>query len=129
MNPYFWGPPVWQTIHIVAFTYPEKPSREDKSDAKNFMKFLALNLPCSICQRHMLDAVLKGIPSFNLKPLNSKVLSGRLSFFKWTYDFHNYVNLKKVIPKGTKRKKNKSFRTVINFYNSKLIDKSKKLKI
>ena len=127
MNPSWWGPNIWYTIHTVAFTYPKHPAKGNIVDAKLFMKSLALNLPCSTCAKHMLIAITKGVPSENLKPLNTKTLKSRMSFFRWTYDFHDYVNKKKLLRPRYKRKNSPSFKSVVTFYNSKLIDKKLKL--
>ena len=123
MDPAFWGFPVWLTLHITAFTYPDDPAREMKSSARNFVRYMADNLPCGICTKHMMNAIEKGIPDRNVSPLNGEVLSSRLSFFRWTYDFHCYVSDNKMLLRGMKRKKNPTFESVVAFYNSKLMNK------
>ena len=79
-----WGPAAWEFLHTVAFAYPEKPSSEDKSAAKNFVESFACILPCVVCKQHF---------SENIKELPLNVAS-RKDFFEWTVRLHNMVNVK-----------------------------------
>lgn len=82
LNPNFWGPDLWRSIHSVAYGFPDNPSDEEKAEAKKFIYSLPDILPCKECQTHFKD---------NLKKLPPEVDS-KIDFFNWTIDIHNIVN-------------------------------------
>lgn len=76
----FWGPKVWETIHILAITYtPEK-----KQAFKQFINDLTVLLPCDECRLH-LKSNLKKIPL-------DHYLTNNRQLFLWSYLLHDLVN-------------------------------------
>ena len=93
MNIKCWGTPGWTFIHIVALSYPDNPSIEDKYNYKNFFTNIQHILPCKICGNHYKK-------NLNKHELTDNILSSSDELFKWTVRMHNEVNIlnnKKVI--------------------------------
>lgn len=83
-SPEVWGRQAWHFIHMVALSYPEQPTDEDKENYTRFLKSLEFALPCSICGEHFRENMEKHPPRLN----------SRQQFFEWTVDIHNEVNRK-----------------------------------
>ena len=93
MNIKCWGTPGWTFIHIVALSYPDNPSIEDKYNYKIFFTNIQHILPCKICGNHYKK-------NLNKHELTDNILSSSDELFKWTVRMHNEVNIlnnKKVI--------------------------------
>jgi len=93
MNIKCWGTPGWTFIHIVALSYPDNPTIEDKYNYKNFFTNIQHILPCRICGNHYRN-------NLNKHELTDNVLSSSDELFKWSVRMHNEVNIlnnKKVI--------------------------------
>ena len=103
MNQNIWGPHLWFSLHTISFTYPIKPSRDDKSNYKNFFINLQNMIPCSICKKNY-KRHLKEHPIDNF-------LDNRRLLVYWVIDMHNMVN-------GEIGKKILSYDTVIKKYES-----------
>lgn len=76
----FWGPPIWQTIHILAATL--KPG-----NGKAFVEFLrtlTILLPCEVCKEN-LKAKLEKIPP-------EPYLTNNRDAFFYTYLIHDLAN-------------------------------------
>lgn len=86
LNPEIWGNSFWETIHFVAFGYPENPSKEDKEVYTNFYDNLMKVLPCDTCSR----SAMKKFMQENLE----YIFSSRDRLIEWTHSFHNHVNEK-----------------------------------
>ena len=67
---------------MVALSYPEQPSVDDRKNYMRFLKSLPLTLPCPICGEHFKENMEKNPPR----------MSNRKEFFEWTVDMHNEVN-------------------------------------
>tara|TARA_B100001287_G_C22464659_1_gene426760 strand:+ start:18 stop:425 length:408 start_codon:yes stop_codon:yes gene_type:complete len=86
INPIVWGPKFWYTWHSVAFGYPDKPTEVDKENYKNFYIYFSYVLPCEACSKDSYSRI---------KSVNwDNVLVSREKLVKWTYDYHNDINLK-----------------------------------
>ena len=86
INPNLWGPYFWKTFHFTAFGYPKTPEETDKLVYKKFYTGFAKILPCDKCTKDAQEM---------MKNINwEKILSSRESLIRWTYDFHNKVNVK-----------------------------------
>ncbi len=83
-SPQMWGRQAWHFIHMVALSYPENPTKEDKKNYLKFFKSLEKTLPCPICSEHFRENMEK-------MPIN---LDNREGLFRWTVDVHNEVNKK-----------------------------------
>ena len=100
IKPVIWGPHFWKTFHLTAFAYPDNPNDKDKKVYKSFYKNFANILPCDKC-------------SLEARKMNElvdwdSVLKDRDSLIKWTYDYHDTVNIRldKTSPKFTDFLKN-----------------------
>ena len=82
MYPPIWGPYVWVTLHLFAYSYPDKPSDERKQQMNDFLLNLSVNLPCPGCGHHCAEYVATNPPKTN----------NRSELVKWVRDFHNAVN-------------------------------------
>ena len=103
INPIIWGPKFWEVFHFTAFGYPEKQTDTDKEVYKQFYINFFKVLPC--------DACVKSSPEIlNVNDLD-KALVSRTTLIKWTYDFHDKVNVKL-------GKKSPSFENFISNFNS-----------
>ena len=113
MDTKIWGPCMWKTLHLITFTYPEKPSYAEKKYYYDFFNNLRYVIPCINCRKNYINH-LNEIP---LDPhLDSKDL-----LIKWLIDIHNLVN-------KDLNKPQKKYKDVISHY-SKLIYGKKNLEI
>lgn len=87
--PEVWGPSMWFMFHLVAATFPDKPTATDKANYMAFYKSLAHVLPCMGCRKGY-AVIIANEPT----KLTTRVFSCRQSLFKWTVDAHNRVNAK-----------------------------------
>jgi len=86
INPKLWGPYFWETIHFVAYGYPEKPNKTDKRIYAIFYKNMMRVLPCDKCANSAQELFTKiKIENF---------LGCRDDLIKWTHLFHTSVNNK-----------------------------------
>tara|TARA_B100000035_G_scaffold315454_1_gene336399 strand:+ start:549 stop:959 length:411 start_codon:yes stop_codon:yes gene_type:complete len=92
INPKLWGPYFWQTIHFVAFGYPENPNDIDKKTYADFYENMMKVLPCDKCTISAQELFKKS----NI----SNFLNNKKDLIKWTHSFHKSVNnkLKKESP-------------------------------
>jgi len=77
-----WGPTIWHVLHVIAKSFPDKPTVNDKNTGYQMVKYLATCLPCEKCKKHYMSNFTKFPPKLN---------SGR-EFFIWTVKIHNLVN-------------------------------------
>lgn len=84
LPPAVWGPFFWHTMHIMALSYPEKPTYAHKRAAKDFFESLAHLIPCPKCREHY-STHLQKVPI-------SPHLDRREDLFRWTVAVHNEVN-------------------------------------
>ena len=86
INPKIWGPYFWKTFHLTAFAYPDNPNEKDKKVYKTFYKNFANILPCNKCslEARKMNELVKW----------DSILESRDSLIKWTYDYHDTVNLR-----------------------------------
>ena len=88
-SPELWGPSMWFVFHLVALTFPERPTAADKSNFAAFYKSLAHVLPCMGCRKGY-ETIIHSDPT----KLNARVFASPQALFKWTVDVHNRVNAK-----------------------------------
>lgn len=96
MEPPEWGPVFWSTLHTITFYYPDSPTEEEMTAAKNLFNSLVYLLPCDECCEHFAGM----LEEFPIEP----ALVGRQELSLWLYDLHNVVNErlgKKNIPSYT----------------------------
>jgi len=89
LSPSIWGSTFWDTLHFAAFGYPNDPNDNDKDAYKSFIKQFVKILPCDKCS---IDARLY---VDNMSELNwVEVLENRDSLLKWSWNFHDKINIK-----------------------------------
>lgn len=88
-SPETWGPSMWLMVHLIAATYPARPTPEDKERYAAFFNSLRDVLPCEGCRRGY-DTILRTVPT----QLTPQVFASTQTLFKWTVDVHNRVNAK-----------------------------------
>jgi len=91
MYPGAWGPTFWDTLHIIGYTLPDGPLRQEKLSAvHDLLLSLSELLPCPQCAAHLRTYVVE------------TPFAGRtgLQFRLWLHELHNAVNrrLKKKEP-------------------------------
>ena len=86
MDTRFWGPSGWKLLHLICYTYPEKPEQADIQNYGVFMYSLKYVLPCKYCRMSFSD-YLDDLPI-------EGYLSSRSRLRKWIYLMHNKVNKK-----------------------------------
>ncbi|KAL2513460.1 FAD-linked sulfhydryl oxidase ERV1 [Forsythia ovata] len=76
------GRATWTFLHTLAAQYPDKPTRQQKKDAKELMAILSRMYPCKECADHFKE-VLRANP----------VQAGsQEEFSRWLCHVHNVVN-------------------------------------
>lgn len=83
-DPRYWGAKFWFAMHTVAFFYPEYPTADEMTDAKQFYSSLQSLLPCPGCASHYKQLL-------NKNPLDHAITS-RLNLMSWVNKIHNEVN-------------------------------------
>lgn len=81
-----WGPHFWKTMHFVAHSYPDNPTKSQKKHYERFYESFRVVLPCSVCRK-----------SYNIymdKFPIKKFLRNRLHLTFWVYIIHQKVNRK-----------------------------------
>lgn len=86
VNPKIWGPKFWDVFHFTAFGYPKNPNETDKESYKQFYTNFFKILPCDVCANSSQEI-------FSATDLDNALVS-REELIKWTYDFHDKVNVK-----------------------------------
>ena len=81
-SPNYWGRQAWHFIHMVALSFPDEPTQEEKDRYYKFYESLGYTLPCETCSKHYREKFQKNPPNME----NSEKL------FRWTVDIHNSVN-------------------------------------
>lgn len=82
-----WGPCAWNTLHVIAHTYPERPTEDDKNNMFAFLKLFAKLLPCPTCSKHFCGMLDERFVSSSCHALTS-----RANFVEFIHDLHNEVN-------------------------------------
>lgn len=83
-----WGNHMWNSLHCISFTYPEKPTDEDKQHYKTYFETLKYVLPCCICRKHYTEHTSVG-GDF---PITDNIFDSRDTLSYWVYDLHKNVD-------------------------------------
>jgi hypothetical protein len=81
-----WGKSMWEMLHSISFSYPDNPTDEEKTSAKNFILSLIDLIPCSKCCKNYEN---------NLKTMKFSVdfaVQNKNNFILWAHELHNCVN-------------------------------------
>ena len=68
LNSDIWGAHGWFFCESICLGYPDKPTKEDKQQYKNFFYSFPYVIPCYKCRLHFSEYIKK-------YPLNDKILS------------------------------------------------------
>lgn len=82
-DPARWGPPAWDFLYCVAFSYPYKPNSEQKKHMYKFLKSLAYTLPCETCRENYKERFKRISTEKNLRSKRSLV--------KWIMKLKNEI--------------------------------------
>lgn len=83
-DPAYWGRHFWFTMHTVALFYPDFPTADDMSHARNFFLSLQGLIPCGACAYHYQKLLLA-------HPLED-ALQSKMELSRWVWRLHNEVN-------------------------------------
>jgi hypothetical protein len=83
--PPIWGPIFWKTIHMIASTYPRRPTEKDKDDYYAYFKSIGNILPCAKCRTNY----YKHISQMGFGRSN---MFSQETLFRFSFDLHNMVN-------------------------------------
>lgn len=83
-----WGNNAWNSLHCISFTYPEKPTEEDKQNYKTYFQTLKYVLPCCICRKHYTEHTKIG-GDFEIK---DEIFKNKESLTRWLYELHKNVD-------------------------------------
>ncbi|CAD6196794.1 unnamed protein product [Caenorhabditis auriculariae] len=78
------GRSTWKLLHTMSVYYPEKPSEEDKNNARSFMNTLGKLYPCDFCAKDLRNDLKEDPPR----------VENRTDFAQWMCELHNKVNEK-----------------------------------
>ena len=76
------GRATWLFLHTLAAQYPERPTAQQKRDARELMHVLSRLYPCAECARHFKQIIRAEPP----------LVGNRLEFSQWMCRAHNVVN-------------------------------------
>ena len=82
-DPIRWGPPAWEFLYCVAFSYPHKPTKDERKSMHKFLKHLSNILPCPSCRKNY-QARVK-----NISP--EKHLRSKRALVKWVMKLKNEI--------------------------------------
>ena len=111
MDPSIWGSCLWKTLHLIAKSYPEKPSAIDIKNYKAFFENFWKVLPCYVCsenyQRHLMELPIDDF------------LDNPKKLFEWTVVLHNVVNTELGKKTWTLQEAIDHFNTILNIKEKK----------
>lgn len=85
-----WGPSGWNFIHAVSYSYPKRPTSQDKLNMYKFLTNFARVLPCKRCRDDFTAYI-----DLNLSEREgSSALMSNETFVHFLVDAHNHVNQK-----------------------------------
>ena len=84
MEPNIWGSHAWLFLHTITLNYPDKPTKYDKDNYKDFFESLGHVIPCEVCKSHYKQNIKK-------YPIQ---LDSKESLTRWLHMIHNIVNVK-----------------------------------
>lgn len=80
-----WGPVVWNTLHLIASAFPDRPTEIEKKQYFAFVLNLGPVLPCQVCKSHYKQTLTD--LGFCLRHVENQE-----TFFRFIFDLHNHVN-------------------------------------
>jgi len=85
LQPEYFGPYIWATIHLICLGAPSKLDEYQKQAFRIFFYQLPFIIPCGSCGKHLQE---------NLKDnsIENALNKGNDALFKWSVNLHNIVN-------------------------------------
>ncbi len=83
-HPSMWGESQWEFMHMVALSYPPKPTASNKRTYKSYFINLGKVLPCDVCRKNFNNHMTKTLRI-------DAYLSNPNRLFKWTIMLRNAV--------------------------------------
>lgn len=80
-----WGPSLWHFLHTMSFNYPINPSKQEKTNYRDFILKLQYVLPCKYCRQNL-------VKNFKIMPLDMCHMESRETFSRYLYDLHEHIN-------------------------------------
>jgi hypothetical protein len=102
------GPGVWYLIHSMALK-ASNGTYNDKSEFIKFMHHLSKTFPCPVCKEHINEYLARHSFESYCKDIVDKESKIKIGLFKWSWEFHNAVNIRL-------QKKTMDFRTALHLY-------------
>ena len=84
-DPSIWGPHLWRYLHYSALNY--NPTNDDAVKMKDWLKCLAITIPCKNCSNHY-SAYLRKYSDSQLY----NICCDKDTLFNFLVDIHNAVN-------------------------------------
>ena len=75
-------------LHIVSFTYPESPSKKERSNIYKFIIGFSQTIPCKQCRYHFIALIAPDLKSH----VNSIMFDNNDSLSRTVVRWHNAVN-------------------------------------
>jgi hypothetical protein len=107
LSPTVWGPHTWFFLDSMAMGYPDDPTEEEQTSAKNLLLSLKDLLPCWGCRVNYTDYITE---YFKITPIED-IVKKRSTLIAFIIDVHNDVRNK------TKQKP-KSVEETFKYYNT-----------
>ena len=83
-----WGPNAWRYLHIVSFTYPDTPSKKERSNIYKFIIGFSQTIPCKQCRYHFMALSSPDLKSHE----NSIIFDNTDTLSRTIVRWHNAVN-------------------------------------
>lgn len=78
------GRNTWSLLHTIAAKYPKRPTPEQKSDMKDFIRLVSILYPCSWCAKEFREDLVEVPPK----------VDSQKDLALWFCQMHNKVNKK-----------------------------------
>jgi hypothetical protein len=82
IDPARWGKRLWQSLHYMAYAFPEQPTDAQKQAALQMLSSLRELLPCEKCRQHYSAMLAEHPPT----------VESRTAFATYLNKIHNQVN-------------------------------------
>jgi hypothetical protein len=82
--PTYWGDPIWKTMYIIAYTFPEDADEEYRIHLCDIYNHFSFVIPCKECCTHYKEFL-------HQFPVEEAVIS-RDTLLKWVNDLQNSIN-------------------------------------
>jgi hypothetical protein len=86
IKPQIWGKHLWATGYLIAYSYPNNPTHDDKNIMLNFFNQFKYIIPCEKCRVNFSKHILKF-------PLDDLALTNKYSLINWFMNINNEVNI------------------------------------